>query len=122
MQRIMKLVAVHLLPPFCYVPSLKFKYSDRHSFVSLSVYYLPVARSCNTAKLTFYTNITVFWDAKQTDWCTGPVAVCEVADYPACGAVTYKLLHKAGILISTVVITSSLLQLRTFSFLICIFT
>jgi len=71
----MKLVAMHLLPALCYIPSLTSKYSDQHSFVSHPVHRLQVARSCKTAKLTFYTNITVFWDTKPTDWCTGPVVI-----------------------------------------------
>jgi len=114
----MKLVAMHLLPPLCYILSLTSKYSDQHSFVSHSVSSVPVARSCKTAKLAFYTNITVFWDTKPTDWCTGPVAVCKVADYPACGNVTYKLFQKTGILISTTEITSNLVQLPMFSSLV----
>lgn len=111
----MKLVAMHLHSPFCYISSLTSKHSDQHSFVSHSVYWVQVARSYKIAKLKYYTNITVFWDTKPTEWCTGPVIICKVADYPTCGDVKYKLFRKTGILISTTEITSNLVQLRMFS-------
>jgi len=117
----MKLVAMHPHSPLCYISSLTSKHSDQHSSISHSVYRVQVARSCKTAKLKFYTNITVFWDTKPAVWCTGPVVICKVADYPTCGDVTYKLFRKTGILISTNEITSNLVQLRMFSSLVCIF-